>query len=88
MLESILNPLVLCLVLFALLLFLLLERFLIMSKKITVSFYDACLPDYFCGHHKPVLQIPLMEAQQEKSYMMFVMGISQGVINMKSMKIT
>lgn len=30
-----------------------------MSKKITVSFYDACLPDYFGGHHKPVLQVPV-----------------------------
>ena len=30
-----------------------------MSKKITVSFYDACLPDYFGGHHKPVLQCPV-----------------------------
>ena len=30
-----------------------------MSKKVTVSFYDACLPDYFGGHHKPVLQYPV-----------------------------
>ena len=30
-----------------------------MSKKITVSFYDACLPDYFGGHHKHVLQYPV-----------------------------
>lgn len=30
-----------------------------MSKKITVSFYDACLPDYFGGHHRPVLQVPV-----------------------------
>jgi hypothetical protein len=28
-----------------------------MSKKITVSFHDCCLPDYFGGHHKPVLQV-------------------------------
>ena len=30
-----------------------------MNKKITVSFYDCCLPDYFGGHHKPVLQCPV-----------------------------
>ena len=30
-----------------------------MNKQITVSFYDACLPDYFGGHHKPVLQVPV-----------------------------
>ena len=30
-----------------------------MSKKTTVSFYDACLPDSFGGHHKPVLQVPV-----------------------------
>lgn len=30
-----------------------------MSKQITIRFYDACLPDYFGGHHKPVLQYPV-----------------------------
>ena len=30
-----------------------------MSKNITVSFYDVCLPDYFGGHHLPVLQYPV-----------------------------
>ena len=30
-----------------------------MTKQITVSFYDCCLPDYFCGHHKPILQYPV-----------------------------
>ena len=30
-----------------------------MNKQITVSFYDVCLPDYFGGHHKPVLQVPV-----------------------------
>ena len=30
-----------------------------MTKQITVSFYDCCLPDYFGGHHKPVLQYPV-----------------------------
>ena len=28
-----------------------------MNKQITVSFYDCCLPDYFGGHHRPVLQV-------------------------------
>ena len=30
-----------------------------MNKQITLSFYDACLPDYFGGHHRPVLQVPV-----------------------------
>ena len=30
-----------------------------MNKQITVSFYCCCLPDYFGGHHKPVLQCPV-----------------------------
>ena len=25
----------------------------------TARRYDACLPDYFGGHHKPVLQVPV-----------------------------
>lgn len=28
-------------------------------KKIVVHFYDCCLPDYFDGHHLPVLQYPV-----------------------------
>lgn len=30
-----------------------------MNKQITVSFVDCCLPDYFGGHHRPVLQCPV-----------------------------
>ena len=30
-----------------------------MDKQITVYFHDLCLTDYFCGHHKPVLQYPV-----------------------------
>ena len=30
-----------------------------MPKQITISFYDVCLPDYFGGHHRPVLQVPV-----------------------------
>ncbi len=28
-------------------------------SNITVSFVDCCLPDYFGGHHLPVLQCPV-----------------------------
>ena len=37
-----------------------------MSKNITVSFYDICLPDYFGGHHLPVLQCPVDGATTRK----------------------
>ena len=53
-----------------------------MSKKITVSFYDACLPDYFCGHHKPVLQVPVDGSTTRKElYDALLWELSQGVIN-------
>ena len=37
-----------------------------MSKNITVSFYDCCLPDYFGGHHLSVLQYPVDGATTRK----------------------
>ena len=37
-----------------------------MSKNIIISFYDVCLPDYFGGHHQPVLQTPVDGATTRK----------------------
>jgi len=37
-----------------------------MVKNISISFYDVCLPDYFGGHHKPVLQCPVDGATTRK----------------------
>jgi len=37
-----------------------------MVKNISISFYDVCLPDYFGGHHKPVLQYPVDGATTRK----------------------
>ena len=36
------------------------------NKNIIISFYDACLPDYFGGHHLPVLQTPVDGATTRK----------------------
>ena len=53
-----------------------------MSNKITVSFYDACLPDYFGGHHKPVLQYPVDGSTTRKQlYDGLLSELSQGVID-------
>lgn len=53
-----------------------------MSKKITVSFYDACLPDYFGGHHKPVLQVPVDGSTTRKQlYKGLLSELAQGVID-------
>ena len=53
-----------------------------MSKKITVSFYDACLPDYFGGHHKPVLQVPVDgNTTRKELYSSLLSELAQGVIN-------
>lgn len=30
-----------------------------MKNNLKLANIDICLPDYFCGHHKPVLQIPV-----------------------------
>ncbi len=37
-----------------------------MSKNIIINFYDVCLPDYFGGHHLPVLQTPVDGATTRK----------------------
>lgn len=37
-----------------------------MAKNIIISFYDVCLPDYFGGHHLPVLQCPVDGATTRK----------------------
>jgi hypothetical protein len=53
-----------------------------MSKKTTVSFYDACLPDYFSGHHKPVLQYPVDGSTTRKQlYNGLLSELAEGVIN-------
>lgn len=58
------------------------KGFLIMSKQITVSFYDACLPDYFSGHHKPVLQCPVDGNTTRKDiYSSLLSELAQGVID-------
>lgn len=53
-----------------------------MSKKITVSFYDVCLPDYFGGHHKPVLQVPVDgNTTRKELYSSLLSELAQGVID-------
>ena len=53
-----------------------------MSKKITVSFYDCCLPDYFGGHHKPVLQVPVDgNTTRKELYSSLLSELAQGVID-------
>ena len=53
-----------------------------MNKIITVSFYDACLPDYFGGHHRPVLQYPVDGSITRKElYNGLLDELAEGVIN-------
>ena len=53
-----------------------------MNKQITVSFYDACLPDYFGGHNKPVLQEPVDgNTTRKELYDGLLWALSQGVID-------
>lgn len=53
-----------------------------MSKKITVSFYDCCFPDYFGGHHKPVLQYPVDGSTTRKQlYNGLLSELAEGVID-------
>ena len=53
-----------------------------MPKQITVSFYDACLPDYFDGHHKPVLQYPVDgNTTRKQLYNGLLSELAQGVID-------
>lgn len=53
-----------------------------MNKQITVSFYDACLSDYFGGHHKPVLQVPVDgNTTRKELYSSLLSELAQGVID-------
>lgn len=53
-----------------------------MSKNIIISFYDVCLPDYFGGHHKPVLQCPVDGATTRKElYDGLLSEVNTGVID-------
>ena len=53
-----------------------------MSKNITVSFYDACLPDYFGGHRLPVLQYPVDGVTTRKHlYDGLLSELAEGVID-------
>ena len=53
-----------------------------MSKKITVHYYDCCLPDYFSGHHRPVLQYPVDGNTTRKELCSgLISELAQGVID-------
>lgn len=51
-------------------------------KKIIVHFYDVCLPDYFSGHHKPVLSWPVDGGTTRKDlYSGLLSELQSGVID-------
>ena len=53
-----------------------------MNKQITVSFYDACLPDYFDGYHEPILQVPVDgNTTRKELYNSLLSEVSMGVID-------
>ena len=53
-----------------------------MNKQITVHFYDCCLPDYFRGHHRPVLQYPVDgNTTRKELYSGLLSELAQGVID-------
>ena len=53
-----------------------------MNKQITVSFYDACLPDYFSGHRRPVLQVPVDGSTTRKELQAGLLSeLAEGVID-------
>ena len=53
-----------------------------MNKQITVHFYDCCLPDYFGGHHRPVLQYPVDgNTTRKELYSGLLSELAQGVID-------
>lgn len=53
-----------------------------MTKQITISFYDVCLPDYFGGHHRPVLQVPVDGSTTRKElYSSLLSELAMGVID-------
>ena len=53
-----------------------------MSKTTTVSFYDVCLPDYFGGHHLPVLQYPVDGATTRRQLCVGLLSeLNMGIID-------
>jgi hypothetical protein len=53
-----------------------------MAKNTIISFYDVCLPDYFGGHHQPVLQCPVDGATTRKQlYDGLLSEVNLGVID-------
>jgi len=53
-----------------------------MNKQITVSFYDVCLPDYFGGHHRPVLQVPVDgNTTRKEIYSSLLSELAEGIID-------
>ena len=53
-----------------------------MAKNTIISFYDVCLPDYFGGHHLPVLQYPVDGATTRKElYNGLLSELNMGVID-------
>ena len=53
-----------------------------MAKNTIISFYDVCLPDYFGGHHLPVLQYPVDGATTRKQLCDGLLSeLSMGVID-------
>jgi len=53
-----------------------------MNKQITIGFYDCCLPDYFGGHYRPVLQYPVDgNTTRIELYNGLLSELAQGVID-------
>lgn len=53
-----------------------------MAKNVIISFYDVCLPDYFGGHHQPVLQYPVDGVTTRKElYDGLLSEVNTGVID-------
>ena len=51
-------------------------------KQITISFCSCCLPDYFGGHHKPVLQYPVDGTTTRKDVCSGLLSeLAEGVID-------
>lgn len=51
-------------------------------KQITLHFYDCCLPCYFGGHHKPVLQYPVDgNTTREELYAGLLSELAMGTID-------
>lgn len=53
-----------------------------MSKSVTISFVDCCLPDYFNGSSKPILQYPVDGITTRKQlYDGLLSELAEGVID-------